>query len=498
MAVTVAGSDSGGGAGVQADLRTMAAHAVFGTSVVTSVTAQHTRGVESTHTVPPGEVDAQFAAVADDFDLQAGKTGMLATAPVVERVTRAVRETDAPFVVDPVMVAASGDRLLDPDAEDAYEALLAESTVVTPNADEVAVLTDREPTDAADLRRAGDDLVARGARAALCKGGHVASDPVRDVLVVDADRAATPTDPTVRVGSETRVAATPTETAAGNVAYTFEHARIDTTATHGSGCTLSSAIAARLARDASLVAAVAGATQFVTRAVRYPFDVGEGPGAVNGSVVRANEAARHATREAGERVLARLIERDVSNVVPEVGTNVVAATPYAERVDETAAIEGRLTRTLSGVAAPRGLRFGASSHVARFLLAARETDPTLRFAANCRFDERVERAMDELGWTIVELDRTAEPDPDHEGSTMGWAARRAMERATGAADTDGASSQADTDGGSDDADAASDDTRDVPHAVFDRGDVGKESMTRLLARDADALADRVIALSDRV
>ena len=500
-AVTIAGSDSGGGAGVQADLRTFTAHGVFGTSVVTSVTAQHTRGVESTHVLPTEELSAQIDAVTDDFDLRAGKTGMLATTDTVERVREAVADADAPFVVDPVMVAASGDRLLDPDAETAYEELIAESAVVTPNADEAAVLTGIEPTDTDDLRAVGDRLVEWGADAALVKGGHVAGDPVRDVLVVDGDpdtrsvesdtadgersdadterdeaatggvRASDPSAEIAPLRVDADATGEPAQTAGGHSAYTFTHERIASEATHGSGCTLSSAIAARLARDEPLVSAVAGGVAFTTRAVRYPLDVGQGPGAVNGSVTLENDAARDRTREAGERVLQRLIETDVSPVVPEVGMNVVAATPYAERIGETAAVEGRITRTLSGVSAGRGVRFGASSHVARFLLAARAFDPTLRFAVNCRFDADTERAMDALEWATVELDRSTEPDPDHEGSTMGWAARQAMDRFEGAG---------------------------APDAVFDRGDVGKEPMVRVLGGDAETIADRVVALADHV
>ncbi|MFB6243433.1 MAG: hydroxymethylpyrimidine/phosphomethylpyrimidine kinase, partial [Halobaculum sp.] len=183
VVLTVAGSDSGGGAGVQADLKTAAAVGAFGTSVVTSVTAQHTRGVESTHVLPVAEVEAQLDAVFDDFDVAAVKTGMLATTEIVETVAEYAAERDVPFVVDPVMVAASGDRLLAPEAESAYERLIAEATVVTPNADEAAVLTDIEPASEADLRAVGEQLVSAGASAALVKGGHVAGDPVCDVLV---------------------------------------------------------------------------------------------------------------------------------------------------------------------------------------------------------------------------------------------------------------------------------------------------------------------------
>jgi hydroxymethylpyrimidine/phosphomethylpyrimidine kinase len=447
VALTIAGSDSGGGAGIQADLKTMEAHGVFGTSAITAATAQHTRGVESTHVLPVDEVEAQIAAVRDDFAVGAVKTGMLATAPIVERVANHARGWAVPFVVDPVMVATSGDRLLAPEAEAAYEDLLAASTLVTPNADEAAVLTGIEITDEETMRAAGDSLRELGADAALVKGGHVDGDGVVDLLVT--------TEGTRR----------------------FESERVDTAATHGSGCTLSSAIAARLARGASLETAVEAGVGFVRRAVRYPLDVGRGPGAVHHLVDLRDRAARHGTSEAVEGIVDRLVASDASRaLVPEVGMNVVGATPYAEETGDVAAVEGRITRTLSGVRPNRGVRFGASSHVARFLLATREFHD-YRFAANCRFDSTVETALKDLGWPVASFDRENEPTANEEASTMGWGAARAF--ASGEGD-DGP------------------DHDDPPVAVVDRGDVGKEPMTRVLADDAEALGDRLVALAERI
>ncbi|TKX46679.1 bifunctional hydroxymethylpyrimidine kinase/phosphomethylpyrimidine kinase [Halorubrum sp. SD690R] len=268
VALTIAGSDSGGGAGIQADLTAMRAHGVLGTSVVTATTAQNTRGVEDVHPLPADHVASQYAAVADDFAVGAIKTGMLATAETVEQVTELVAETDAPLVIDPVMVAATGDRLLSPAAEDAYEGLIADATLVTPNADEAAVLTDAPVDTPADAERAGRELVALGADAALVKGGHLDGESAERDAVVDtlvrADDAGG--------SSPERVAPTVDR---------FETPRIDTEATHGSGCALSSAIAARLARGEPLRDAVDAAVAGMTEAVRRGYDVGEGPGAVN-------------------------------------------------------------------------------------------------------------------------------------------------------------------------------------------------------------------------
>ncbi|MBZ6494196.1 bifunctional hydroxymethylpyrimidine kinase/phosphomethylpyrimidine kinase [Natrinema longum] len=437
VALTIAGSDSGGGAGIQADLATMAAHGVFGTSAITAVTAQNTRGVESSHVLPIEELEAQLEAVTDDFAVGAAKTGMLATTAVVETVVDHARSFDFPLVVDPVMVATSGDRLLEADAERAYEDLLGEATLATPNADEAEVLTDIAVTDEESAREAGKAILETGVDAVLVKGGHVPGERVRDVLVTDGS------------------------------GRTFEHPRVDTDATHGSGCALAAAIAARLASGDSLEPAVEGATAFLARAVRYPYDVGEGDGAVNHMAPLRNQAAREPTAEDVYALVDRLVDADVSSLIPEVGMNVVGATPYAESVAETAAVEGRITRTLSGIKPNRGVRFGASSHVARFLLAAREFVPEVRFALNCRFDADVEVALEDLEWPVAEYDRGAQPREirNTEGSTMGWGARQAFA-----------------------------DREEPPVAVIDRGEVGKEALVKLLAPDPDALADRALTL----
>jgi len=389
VVLTIAGSDSGGGAGIQADLKTVEACGGFATSAVTSVTAQNTTGVESTHVLPVEEIDAQVEAVLSDFAVSAVKTGMLATADVVDLVTERVRASDAPAVVDPVMVAASGDRLLTRDAESAYEGLVAEATLVTPNADETAVLTGVDPTDEDDAVAAGRELVELGADAALVKGGHLPGENVVDVLVT------------------------------GDGVETFHHPRVDTDATHGSGCTLSSAIATGLARGESLSEAVGGGIDLLARAVRYNLDVGEGPGAVHHLVETREAAARDSTAEAVQELVDRLVTGGIEPLVPETGTNVVGATPYAERPDEVAAVDGKMTRTLSGAHPNRGVRFGASTRVARVLLAAREADQSLRFAVSYRYDDAVERVLDgrSVAAVTVQHDRANERGDTHEAVT---------------------------------------------------------------------------------
>lgn len=263
--LSVAGSDPSGGAGVQADLKTFTALGVYGGAVLTALTAQSTRGVTGVHRVPEDFVTAQLDAVLADLDVRAVKTGMLGTADVVEAVAAAVERHRVPaLVVDPVMVATSGDRLVDDATVAAIAArLLPLATVVTPNLPETAVLTGgRAPTDEAAMAAAGRTLVAAGARAVLVKGGHLTGAEAVDLLVT-------------REGIE-RLAAP----------------RVRTRNTHGTGCTLSSAIAARLALGDDLHAAVVFAKAYLTEAVAAGADleVGGGAGPVD-HLVRIRRAA---------------------------------------------------------------------------------------------------------------------------------------------------------------------------------------------------------------
>ena len=251
IALTIAGSDSGGGAGIQADLKTFHAFGVFGTSAITAVTAQNTVGVRAVHPIPASVVRAQIDAVADDLRPAAIKTGMLATLELVGTVAEAIADLDlgANYVLDPVMVASSGDRLLDRDAERAMIGRLVPlSRIVTPNLDECAILVGHAVLTVDDMEAAAGALVAEGARAALVKGGHLEGDEVADVL---------------HDGRELRV---------------FRRPRIATRGAHGTGCTLSAAIAAGLARGRDLLPAVQDALEFVQRALASAPGLGSGSG----------------------------------------------------------------------------------------------------------------------------------------------------------------------------------------------------------------------------
>jgi hydroxymethylpyrimidine/phosphomethylpyrimidine kinase len=250
VALTIAGSDSGGGAGLQADLKTFHQFGVFGTSVITAVTAQNTVAVQAWQALPSTLVTQQIDALAIDLPPDALKSGMLGLGEVVEAVAAGIARYRLPhYVLDPVMVATSGDRLLEPAAEVLIaRRLVPLAALVTPNLDEAGILVQQEVRTPDQMERAGHALIRMGARAALVKGGHLAGDEIVDVLV------------------------------SGGAVRRFTHPRIDTTSTHGTGCTLSAGIAAGLALGRSLEQAVADALDFVHRAIAAAPGLGRGGG----------------------------------------------------------------------------------------------------------------------------------------------------------------------------------------------------------------------------
>ena len=256
IALTIAGSDSSGGAGIQADLKTFAALGVYGASVITALTAQNTRGVSEIHPVPPAFVAAQMDAVFDDLDVKAVKIGMVAQLATIETIVAALaRWSPAHVVLDPVMVSTSGDRLLSPDAVAGLRTkLIPRASLVTPNLPEAAALLD-EPVasgEAATVSQ-GKRLLAFGCPAVLIKGGHGQGAESIDYLFT------------------------------GNGAIALPAPRISTGNTHGTGCSLSSAIAAFLARGEALEAAVRNAKAFLTAAIAAAdrLDVGHGHGPIH-------------------------------------------------------------------------------------------------------------------------------------------------------------------------------------------------------------------------
>ena len=252
VAISIAGTDSGGGAGITADLKTFEAHGVWGTCAVVAVTAQNTVGVQAFETLPAALVQAQIRSVANDIGVDAGKTGMLASAELVLAVAEAWAEVGRPLVVDPVFVSKHGDTLLADDAVAAlHEALLPLATVVTPNLPEAAALTGVEIDDRDGMEEAARRLSASGVDTVMIKGGHLGGDTSPDLVWTSG------------------------------TATWLEAPRIEGRHTHGTGCTLSAAITAELARGMDPGDACVAAKRFVERAIAAGVELGRGVGPVN-------------------------------------------------------------------------------------------------------------------------------------------------------------------------------------------------------------------------
>lgn len=265
VALTIAGSDSGGGAGIQADLKTFHRFGVFGTSAITAITAQNTVGVRAIQRIDPSIVAAQIAAVLEDLEPAAAKTGMLADAEIIEAVAGALEKGPVPhLVVDPVMVAKSGDRLLQADAVAALlERIIPLATLITPNLPEAALLAGREIESPDDMKEAAAALVRKGATAVLLKGGHLPGDSVVDIYYDGRDW------------------------------QEWRARRLSTRHTHGTGCTLSAAICAGLALGEAPLQAVSHARAFTRAAIETAPNLGAGHGPLNHWASAPPPGSRH-------------------------------------------------------------------------------------------------------------------------------------------------------------------------------------------------------------
>jgi len=433
-ALTIAGSDSGGGAGIQADLKTFSALGVHGMSALTSVTAQNTLGVKAVHDIPPEIVRAQIEAVAEDIGVDAAKTGMLHTIKIIEAVAEEIEKYSFPTVVDPVMVAKSGAVLLEPEAiETMKNKLLPLAHVVTPNAPEAEALSGLKISSLDDAVAAAKKISSLGPKAVVVKGGHIQGSKIIDTLYID--------------GSVKR----------------FEAERVSSDATHGTGCSFSAAIAAELAKNKEVSDAVASAKNLVTDAIRFGLKLGRGHGPANPLASLYGEAERcWVIENISEAVSILEADPNFYRLTPESQTNLAMALSYVAGAEDVAAIPGRIVRTGDRARASAPPQFGASRHVAATILTARRYNPEIRAAVNIRFSEEILKICEKLKLTVSSYDRTKEPDEVKvtEGRSTSWGAEQAIKAAG-----------------------------QVPEIIYHRGDWGKEPMVTILGRTAVKVAE---------
>lgn len=443
VAITIAGSDSGGGAGIQADLKTFAALGVHGTTAITSVTAQNTMAVASVEDLKTEMIQDQIRVVAEDLGIDAGKTGMLHTEEIIKAVSSELSKWDFPLVVDPVMVSKSGSLLLEPEAINALKKhVLPTATVITPNKFEAEKLANMEIKSLHDAKTAAEKISELGPKAVVIKGGHLETQDAIDLLYYERSFKQ------------------------------FKGPRLDVKTTHGTGCSFSAAIAAELAKKAKIEAAVRRAKEIVTLGIEFGLAIGKGYGPVNPMASLYRDSSRFAVLMDLEEAQS-LIEGHprVASLIPEVGMNIAMALPYAESVDDVAAIEGRVVKTHDGPKAVGKARFGCSSHLAKYILEIMKHDERKRAAMNTKFDEGILEFLRKQGLMLSFYDRKKEPEEVKrvEGMTIPWGVKEAIKRIGKA-----------------------------PDALYHRGDIGKEPMIVVFGERASALAKLAIRITAQV
>ena len=431
--LTVAGSDPIGGAGIQADLKAIESLGIHACTVITCATSQNTMGVQSISPVPPPEVGRQIDSVLADIIISAIKTGMLYDDSIVRTVAKRLRPLKVPLVVDPVMRATAGGTLSSRGfAEEVMSRLVPLATIATPNIHEAKALTGIEVRGQGSAHKAARVLLKEGAEAVLIKGGHLGRGDVVDYLFQEG-RVKKMTSPRIK----------------GD--------------THGTGCALSALIASHLALDASLTEAVEKSRAAVLEGIRLRERIGGGVPCVNPLGAIRTQASRASVLEELNEAVPALEQLLTARLLPEVGSNMAYAIAGATDLADVAAFEGRIVRIGQRAETTGCVRFGASKHVGRIVLAASAKDPSVRCALNIKYTRDNIRACRHSGLEVASFDRSREPK---RSSSMTWGVTYAIER-----------------------------FGRVPDVVFDRGGIGKEPMIRILGETPAEVVDKLKRVS---
>ena len=422
-ALAIAGSDSVGGAGLQADLKAFEALGVHACSVVTCVTSQNTKRVSAIFPIPPSHVLSQLDSVLEDVKLDAIKTGMLFSPEIVKVVSSRLRRGYGPLVVDPVLAATTGSSLRTEGLERALiELLIPKATLVTPNLLEVERLTGIEVRNEKTASQAAEEIMEMGAQNVLVKGGHMKGSEAADYLFTrkKMTRLATP-----RASVEV----------------------------HGTGCALGSLIAGHLALGFDVLDSVKKSKVMIYKAIVAGETVGRGIPCANPLAILRGNAQKVSILEELDAAGAQLEHLLDSDLIPEVGSNMGFAITAALEPAEVAAFDGRIVR-VGRIARRIGcVKFGASKHVARIVLAVGSHDPSVRCALNIKYSDNNLEACRKATLSISTFDRAREPKGV---SSMTWGVHKAIQKHGG-----------------------------VPDVIFDRGGVGKEPMIRILGKDPE-------------
>jgi hydroxymethylpyrimidine kinase / phosphomethylpyrimidine kinase / thiamine-phosphate diphosphorylase len=440
--LTIAGSDSGGGAGIQADLKAITLLGGFGMSVITALTAQNTVGVHGVHEIPPSFVEKQMEVVLSDIGADAIKTGMLAHSQIIKVVARKIRQYGLKHVVvDPVMVAKSGDSLLRKDAQEALiRELIPLAWVVTPNLPEASALAGFEVISLEEMRKACRRIHQLGAKHVVVKGGHLKGRAVD--LLYDGKRFEEIVAP-----------------------------RIKTKNTHGTGCTFASAIATLLARGEPVDEAVRKAKTFITMAIQSGLPLGKGHGPTNPSAYVLREMERYRVVQELKRAVEALKGKKIGRLIPEVSSNLGYALPFAEGVEDVAAFPGRIVRFRDSATTYSDPEFGGSRHVAHIILTVMKFDPETCSAMNIRYSRETVAQLRRKGFLVGHFDRRREPKKvkGQEGSSLEWGVGEVLRK-----------------------------MKRVPDFIYDEGGVGKEPMIRVLGKNPMEVVQKILKVANSI
>jgi hydroxymethylpyrimidine kinase / phosphomethylpyrimidine kinase / thiamine-phosphate diphosphorylase len=434
--LSIAGSDSGAGAGIQADLKMFSALGVYGCTAITAITAQNTKHVAKIFEISPSIVEQQIRSVITDMRPNAIKIGMVYSTPIIEAVYRSIKKkSKIPIVLDPILAAGTGAKLLRTEAYKSFiSKLIPLSTLITPNRMEAEKLANNLIKTENDAIEAAKKIRKLGAENVIIKGGHFASAEVTD-LFLDAK---------------------------GNI-IKFANPRLAINEIHGSGCNFSSAVAAYLAKGIVLSEACKMANEYVHTAIKNSVKVGSGLPIANplSSIYRDANSYRIVVelQQAVEHLC--MVDRFYT-LIPETQTNFVYALPNAVDISDVAGVRGRITK-VENIAIPASyIKFGASSHVASAVISYMSINPDFRSAINIRFDDRIVDVCKSL-FSVSSYDRAYEPKTvkRREGSSVAWGILSALSK------------------------------NRVADVIYHRGDIGKEPMINIFGRNPSEVVSKI-------
>jgi hydroxymethylpyrimidine kinase / phosphomethylpyrimidine kinase / thiamine-phosphate diphosphorylase len=435
-ALSIAGSDSGAGAGIQADLKTFSALGIYGCTAITTITAQNTQGVSAIFEVEPDMIRKQITSVMIDIPPDAIKIGMVYSNQIIETLCKLIRDSSCPVILDPIIVAGSGAKLL---LNNAIESFISEliplSTLITPNLMEAGKLTNTKIDSEIDAIEAAHTIRKFGAKNVIIKGGHFGrKKSVIDFLLDSSGRS-------VR----------------------FSNPWIDVKESHGSGCNFSAAAAAFIAKGFNLIQSCRLANQYVHNAIKNVLKIGHGLVVTNPISSIYHDANRYNILRELQLVVNKIeVLNNFSKLIPETQSNIVFALPDAKTALDVAGVKGRIVRIDDIARAVSNVEFGASRHVSSAVLSYMKVDPTIRSGMNIKFDEKIFSVCRSL-FQISEYDRTSEPVnvKKKEGKTIYWGIKSALIKNRSA------------------------------QIIYHKGDVGKEPMIMIFGRNPSEVFERI-------